>query len=243
MKARFSLLSAALLALIAAPAAVFVSAKGEGTPVPCRIGEQAPPIGFWTWPQNSHVKTYIRSGDFSPQQIPYLLSALRNWNDVSDATTSGVKFEYVGETAQTLDCVNCVTIIRGQVFDGKRRHLTELHAYSAGHNQLITYGVIVVDPRLTDLKSLTEAIAHELGHNLGLLDCYQCKKKSTLMGKFKEINVANNMAQPSACDIAQVKQAYAELKVRVRPSPKFGLSEDEGEEPVDDDTPVIVPKP
>ena len=62
------------------------------------------------------------------------------------------------------------------------------------------------------------------------------------MGKFKEINVANNMAQPTACDIAQVRQAYAELKLRVRPSP-LGLLEDEGEEPVDDDTPVIVPKP
>jgi hypothetical protein len=63
------------------------------------------------------------------------------------------------------------------------------------------------------------------------------------MGKFKEINVPNNMAQPTACDIAQVRQAYTELKVRVRPSPKMGLFEDEGEEPVDDDTPIIVPKP
>jgi len=233
----------ALLLILTAAATTKFSAKTERPLVPCRIGEQAPPIGFWTWPQNTRVKVYVRSADFSSQQIFHLLSALKNWNDVSDATTSGVTFEYIGETAQTLDCVNCVTITRGQVFDGKRRHLTELHAYSIKHNQLISYAVIVVDPRLTDLKALTEAVAHELGHNLGLLDCYECRQKSTVMGKFKDINVPNNMAQPTACDIAQVKQAYTELKVRVRPSPKMGLFEDEGEEPVDDDTPIIVPKP
>jgi len=243
MHTKLRLISAVLLILTAAPAINFGVTKTEQTVAPCRIGEQAAPIGFWTWPQGTRVKVYVRSADFSARQVPYLVSALKNWNDVSDATTSGVTFEYVGETGQTLDCVNCVTITRGQVFDGKRRHLTELHAYSVKHNQLITYAVIVVDERLTDSKSLTEAIAHELGHNLGLLDCYQCRKKSTLMGKFKDINVPNNLAQPTACDIAQVKQAYAELKVRVRSSPKMGLSEDEGEEPVDDDTPVIIPKP
>ena len=242
MNSRLVFLIAALLAL-ATPTTRFVSAKLERELTPCRIGEQAPPIGFWTWPQNTRVKVHIRAGDFSSEELPHLLAALKNWNDVSEATTSGVRFEYVGEAAQTLDCVGCLTVIRGAVFDGKRRHLTEVHVYSANHNQLITYAVIVVDPRLTDPKALTEAMAHELGHNLGLLDCYECKKKSTVMTKFREINVPNNMAQPTACDIAQVKQAYTELKVRVRPSPKFGLAEDEGEEPVDDDTPIIVPKP
>lgn len=241
MKSKFALLIVAVLA-VATPSVPFVRAKSD-PPTPCRIGQDAPSIGFWTWPQNTRVKVYVRTGDFSAHEVPYLLAALKNWNDVADATTSGVRFEYVGETSQTLNCAGCVTIIRGTVFDGKRLHLTELHAYSANHNQLISYAVIVVDPRLTDPKTLTEAMAHELGHNLGLLDCYNCRKKSTVMTKFREINVPNNMAQPTACDIAQVKQAYTELKVRVRPSPRFGLAEDEGEEPVDDDTPIIVPKP
>jgi hypothetical protein len=232
-----------LVILTTAPNTSISNAKDEHGIVPCSIGAQAAPIGFWTWPQNALVKVYIRAADFPPEQISHLLSAFKSWNDVSDVTTSGVKFEYVGDTAKTLNCPNCLTIIRGQVFEGKRRHVTELQAYSTNHNQLINYAVIVVDPRLTDLKALTEAAAHELGHNFGLLDCYDCQKKSTLMGKFKDINVPNNMAQPTACDIAQVKRAYAELKVRVRPSPKVGLSEDEGEEPVDDDTPIIVPKP
>jgi len=232
-----------LVVLATAPNKSLSQAKAEHGIVPCSIGTQAAPIGFWTWPQNTLVKVYIRSADFPAEQISHLLSAFKSWNDVSDMTTSGVKFEYAGATTEARNCTNCLTIIRGQVFDGKRRHVTELQAYSVNHNQLISYAVIVVDPRLTDLKALTEAAAHELGHNFGLLDCYDCQKKSTLMAKFKDINVPNNLAQPTACDIAQVKRAYAELKVRVRPSPKIGLSEDEGEEPVDDDTPIIVPKP
>ncbi len=61
------------------------------------------------------------------------------------------------------------------------------------------------------------------------------------MNQFKAMNVPNDMAVPTACDIAQVREAYKELKVRVRPSPPNRI--DEGEEPVDDDTPIIIPKP
>lgn len=210
---------------------------------PCRIGEDAPPIGFWTWPANARVKVYIREGDFTSQQIPNLLSALKNWNAVSAETGSGVKFEHQGTTLKSLTCENCVTILRGAVYDKRRQHVTELRAYSLHHNQIITYAEIVVDPALTNNKALTEALGHELGHNLGLLDCYYCKPKSTLMGKFKEVNSPNNLAQPTPCDIAQVRQAYAELRVRVRAAPTSGPSEDEGEEPEDDDTPIVVPKP
>jgi len=108
----------------------------------------------------------------------------------------------------------------------------------------MTYASIVVDPMLTNPKALTNAIAHELGHNLGLLDCFTCKQKSTVMNQFKVVNVSNDMEGPTACDIAQVRVAYKELALRVRPSPQPGpLLQDEGEEPIDDDTQIIVPKP
>ena len=210
--------------------------------VQCRVGTDAPQIGFWTWPRNAQVRVYIRSSDFKTKELPELVAPLDKWNEVSELTGSGVKFKYAGITSDLVNQENTITIIRGEVFDAKRRHVTELRAFSVRNNQLISYAVIVIDPKLTNLKALTEAVAHELGHNLGLLDCYNCKAKTTLMGKFERINVANNLSQPTPCDIAQVKQAYAELKVRIRPSPS-NLSEDEGEEPVDDDTPIVVPKP
>lgn len=209
--------------------------------LPCRVGRDAPQIGFWTWPSQTKVSVHI-SPDFKDKEIPHLTKALDKWSDVSELNGSGVVFKYAGRTTELVKRQNSITIIRGEVFDTKRRHVTELRAVSLNNNQLISYAVIVIDPKLTNLKALTEALGHELGHNLGLLDCYNCKAKSTLMSKFERINAANNLSQPTPCDIAQVKRAYAELRVRVRPSPR-NLTEDEGEEPEDDDTPIVVPKP
>jgi hypothetical protein len=210
---------------------------------PCRIGQQAPAIGFWTWAANAHVKVYIVSTDFKTPEIPYLLKALENWNSVSEVTGSGVKFEYAGNTKQQLSCENCLTVLRGPLFDKSQRHATELRAFSTRRDQIISYASITIDPMLTNPKALLDAVAHELGHNLGLLDCYTCKKKSTLMNQFKAMNVPNDMGVPTACDIAQVREAYQELKVRIRPSPPNRNLIDEGEEPEDDDTPIVIPKP
>jgi hypothetical protein len=207
---------------------------------PCLVGQQAAAIGFWTWAANASVKVYIVAADFKAEEIPYLLTALDNWNSVSETTGSRVKLEYRGSTTQELSCANCLTVKRGKVFDKSKRHATSLTAYSAGHDQIITYATIAIDPVLTNRQALLDAFAHELGHNFGLLDCFTCKKKSTLMNQFKVINEPNNMAAPTPCDIAQVSEAYKELKVRVRPSPTFI---DQGEEPEDDDTPVIIPNP
>lgn len=216
------------------------STQSATVAVPCRVGQQAPAIGFWTWAANAHVKVFIVSADFKTEEVPYLLTALKNWNSVSEATGSGVKFEYQGSATQQVSCANCLTVMRGSVFDKSKRHATALFAFSVGHDQIITYASIVIDPVLMNPQALLDALAHELGHNFGLLDCFTCKKKSTLMNQFRVVNEPNNMATPTPCDIAQVREAYKELKVRVRPSPTFL---DKGEDPSDDDTPIVIPKP
>src|SRR6185503_13129547 len=119
--------------------------------------------------------------------------------------------------------------------DKVKRHATELQTYSARRDQIMTWAHIVIDPVLTNPKALTNAMAHELGHNFGLFDCYSCKDKSTVMNQFKSVNVPNDMEGPTECDIAQVRAAYKELAVRVRPSPQILEVVDEGEEPEDDD--------
>ena len=232
-----------LLSLIAGLGVRDVHSQTAAVIAPCRIGQQAPAIGFWTWAANAHVRVYIVSTDFKPEEVPYVLTALQNWNGASELTGSGVKFEYKGDTKQQLSCENCLTVSRGAVFDKKNRHATELRAFSARRDQIINYASIIIDPGLTNPKAILDAVAHELGHNFGLLDCYTCKKKSTLMNQFEAMNVPNDMAMPTACDIAQVREAYNELKVRVRPSPPNRNLIDDGEEPVDDDTPIVIPKP
>jgi hypothetical protein len=232
-----------LLSLIAGIGVRKARSQTPEAPQPCRVGYQAPAIGFWTWAANTHVKVYVRSADFKPEEIPYLLASLETWNEVSELTGSRVKFDYQGSTPVELSCESCLTVMRGTVFDKSKRHATEIKAYSLHHDQIINYASIVVDPVLTNPRALRDAMAHELGHNLGLLDCFTCKSKSTLMNQFKVINVPNNVPAPTSCDIAQVRLAYQELKVRVRASPADRRLIDQGEEPVDDDTPIVVPKP
>lgn len=228
---------------VAAMSITSTNTKTANIPAPCQVGQQAPAIGFWTWAANTRVKVYIVLTDFKSEELPYILKVLENWNSASEVTGSGVKFEYQGSANEQFSCENCLTIMRGPVFDKTGRHVTELRAFSVRHDQIISYTAIVIDPKLTNLKALANAVAHELGHSLGLLDCYTCQKKSTLMNQFKAMNVPNDMAKPTSCDIAQVREAYKELKVRVRPSPPNRNLIDEGEEPEDDDTPIVIKKP
>jgi len=234
-----------LLSLLAVMGIKAVNAQSPNSLAPCRVGQRAPATGFWAWAPNARVQVYVRSADFAPEQLPYLMTALRNWNSASEETGSGVKFEYQGNTVRERICENCLTILRDGVFDKTKRHGTELRAYSAADDKIITSATILVDPILTNPRALLNALVHELGHNLGLLDCYTCQRKSTVMNQFEAVNISNEMEMPTSCDVAQVRQAYKELKSLVRASVRDRKStpEDEGEEPVEDDTPVITPAP
>ncbi|HYK21275.1 MAG TPA: hypothetical protein VEV42_11110 [Pyrinomonadaceae bacterium] len=207
----------------------------------CKVGIEAAPVGFWTWTPKSNINVYVLAGDFSDGERTYLLAPLATWNAVSEATGANVRFEYKGTTATPLHCENCLTIRRGQVFDKSNRHLTELQTYSAERNQIMTWAGIVIDPRLTAPNTLTNAVAHELGHTFGLLDCYSCKQGSTVMNQFKGVNVSNEMNGPTGCDVAQVKRVYDLVVAKLKRAPRVVV--DEGEEPVEDNTPVIAPKP
>ena len=209
---------------------------------PCKVGSQAAAFGFWTWAPKSEIKVYIVESDFKESELSSLLLPFTNWNAVSNMTGSQVRFRFQGFTAAPLYCQNCLNVMRGQVFEKTKRHATELRAYSARRDQIMTWAIIVIDPLLTNPKVLTNAIAHEIGHNFGLLDCYNCKSKSTVMVKLKTLDTPNDMVGPTDCDIAQVKAAYKQLATRVRPSP-LKQQIDEGEEPIDDDTPIVVSKP
>lgn len=216
--------------------------NGKSSSAPCTVGVRAAAFGFWTWPSESRVKVYILAADFKNEEISYLLAPLLNWDAVWKSTGSGVRLDYAGTTSAPLHCRNCLTIMRRTVFNNKTRHGSEFEAHSEQGTQLITYASILIDPLLTNPKALTNAMAHELGHGFGLLDCYRCKDGSTVMNKLKRMNTSNDMEGPTSCDIAQVRDAYKELRIRVGPAPlAMNTLVDEGEEPVEDDTPLVVP--
>jgi hypothetical protein len=233
-----------IIATVTAFAVVFIGvvAQAQSLTAPCKVGARAPAFGFWMWPINTRVKVYILAAYFKPEEIDYLLEPLRKWDAALEMSRSAIRLEYQGSTDQQQFCENCLTITRGPVFD-KRGHVTESRAYSARSNQIITYASVVIDPVITNPVTLADVVAHELDHNFGLFDCYTCTKGSTVMNQLKRVNVPNVMSGPSACDVAQVRASYAQLKLRVLPFPKTAqlALADEGEEPVDDDTPEVIP--
>ena len=210
----------------------------------CKAGVDAPPVGFFTWAPGSQIRVYVFDSDFDQSELPFLLAPLKSWNAVSVLTESHVNFEYKGTTDRLFYCENCLLIRRGRVFDQSRRHLTELKTYNLPENKIMTRASIVIDPRLTNHKALTNAVAHELGHSFGLLDCYSCKAGSTAMLQFKAVNVSNEMDGPSACDVIQVRAVFKAVATQLTKTPRAKpVNEDEGEEPVDDNTPVVIRKP
>ena len=229
-----------LLVLIVMPSVPALPQVVKTAVPPCSVGVRAAAFGFWTWAPKAHVKVYILQSDFKREEIPYLLTPLQAWDAVWESTGSGVRLHYEGTTRAPALCQNCLTIMRAPVFNQKTRHGSELQAHSAQGNQILTYALLLIDPTLTNPNALTNAVAHELGHSFGLLDCYGCKVGTTVMNKLNRLNDPNDMEGPTLCDVAQVRNAYNELRIRVGPSPVLtNIEVDDGEEPIEDDTPLV----
>ena len=231
-----------LLAIIALQLNGPRKTKAETRPLQCVAGRTAAPVGFWNWPSNSKVSVYLRQPDFSSDYAEAVRIAVENWNATAATNGSNVTFAFKGLTNEGRTGHGDMTIIRGEVFNKKERHLGLLEAHSLKNDQLIDYAVVLIDHRVRTPAVLTNVVTHEIGHTLGLLDCYHCEQMSTAMGLMKSANESNGIDGPTACDLVSVATAYRELAARVKPSPKpiiIKTTEDEGEEPEAEDTPIV----
>jgi hypothetical protein len=238
---RLKLLVAPFMLIVAASPLNYPKAlTSKIVPAPCVAGRTAARIGFWTWPANSHVNIYLREPDFSADYVSAVGVAVENWDAAAVENGSNVHFSFHGLTHETKTARGDLTIIRGDVYDKKIRHLALLEAHSLRGNQLIDYALVIVDLRVKNPEVLTNVMAHELGHSLGLLDCYECSRKSTAMGLLKTAS-DNGIEGPTACDKIAVMAAYRELALHVGPAPTPQLPIDDGEDPEADDTPIVKP--
>jgi hypothetical protein len=210
-------------------------------PTPCVAGHTAAATGFWTWPANSRVNVYLRAPDFSEDYVESVGVAVKNWDTAAEENGSNVHLIFRGLTHETMIGQGEMTIVRGDIYDKKIRHLALLQAHSLRSDQVIDYAVVVVDLRVKNPGVLTNVMAHEIGHSLGLLDCYGCSRKSTAMGLMKSGEEPNGIEGPTACDKVSVRAAYRELALHVKRAPNTQAAEDEGEEPEADDAPVVRP--
>jgi hypothetical protein len=180
----------------------------------CVVGRTAPPIGFWIWPANTQVNIYLREPDFSLDDLSAVRLAIANWDATATETGSNVRFNFRGLTRETRNAQGEITIVRQAVFNKKQRHRALLEAHSRQQDQFIDYALILIDPSVRSRGMLTNVIAHEIGHSLGLLDCHKCDNRSTAMGLLKAGDESNGIAGPTFCDRLEVAAAYRTSKRR-----------------------------
>lgn len=202
------------LLLHAAPGTSASKSGGEAAmPKQCRAGKTATEAFGWRWRPGARVRLYFLKDNFSREELAAFARAVGNWNTALGEIDSRVVFVDGGEREMVSEDDASVTILRG-VPKGKDR-LGQMKLYSMSNG--VMRATMIISPAVTDPDALTSLMAHELGHSLGLGDCYGCRRGTTTMAAFKDINEGNDVYSPSECDKYVVAQGYAEGGVGQQP--------------------------
>ena len=173
-------------------------------PKQCRPGKTSTEALGWRWKPNTHVRLYYLKNDFSEAEVKAFSRAVNNWNAALREMDSGIVLTTGGRTESVSEDNGSITVLRG-IPKGKER-LGEIKFYSMSNG--VERMLIIISPVVKDPDALTSLMAHEIGHSLGLADCYGCKRGTTMMAAFKDDNKGNDVFAPSACDKYVVAAGY-----------------------------------
>lgn len=187
---------------------------GQAVAEACTTNVNAPPVSAYYWPPDTEVKVYLVRDMFTPEQKKTIFSAMSTWTTSASLTGAGVQFTYVSEVDGMVDCVNCLTVTRREVYKYDRKHYAFFNPLKQNEEGLLISAWIDFDFATTNPRALEGFMAHELGHGMGLWDCKTCKKNRTIMNGFPGINRNNGRTGPSHCDLEVVRRVY-ELQRRV----------------------------
>lgn len=174
----------------------------------CTTNRNSPPASNWYWAPDSEVKVHFVTGMFTPEQQGTLLSAMAFWTQAAKHVGAGVKFIYAGETGGVINCENCLTVTRGDIYHQDKKHYAFFHPLQQRHDGQLLSAWIDLDFATTSNDALKGFMVHELGHGLGLWDCTTCRNKQTIMNGFPGINKNNGLLEASACDLEVVRKVY-----------------------------------
>jgi hypothetical protein len=178
--------------------------KAGTMPKQCRPGKTSAEALGWRWRAGTAVRIQYLADNFEAAELTALSRAVDNWNTALAETSSGVVFLVDEEDALARRTGGFILVRRG-VPRGKERvgELTFHSLFNGGVRLAIT-----ISPVVTDLEALTSLMTHELGHSLGLADCYECRRGTTAMAAFKSTNKGNDVFEPSECDRYVVAAGY-----------------------------------
>lgn len=203
----YSIFAVACLFLLHSSTTVMTAASasvGAGEmPKQCQPGKTAPEAMGWRWRRRTSVRINFVKGNFSLAETEALSRAVNNWNNALREMDTQVVFLIDGEGAPQDGA--SITVMRGMPRGKERVGEIRFHSLLNGRVRLM----LTINPVVRDLGALTSLMTHELGHSLGLADCYECRRGTTAMSAFKGNNQGNDVFEPSACDKYVVAAGYA----------------------------------
>jgi predicted Zn-dependent protease len=174
-------------------------------PKQCKPGKTSTEALGWRWKPDTRVRIYYLKNNFSAAETEAFSRAVNNWNKALREIDSRVVFTIEGERASVVEDNASVTVMRG-IPKGKDR-VGQLRFYTMSNG--VMRAAMILSPSVTDPNALTSLMIHELGHSLGLADCYECKRGTTAMSAFKGENKGNDVYEPSECDKYVVAAGFA----------------------------------
>lgn len=179
-------------------------------PKQCQPGKTSPEGLGWRLSANKPVRVYYLKDSFSGPESAALALGVNNWNRALQEIASPVTFINSGERDTVAREGLTITVMRG-VPKSKER-VGEIKFYTKPNGSVRMS--VIISAVVTDLNALTSLMTHELGHAMGLADCYGCKRGTTAMSAFKGKNKGNDVYEPSPCDKYVVAAGYAAAAAR-----------------------------
>lgn len=195
-----------------APGVTTAAGRPEGAPgsaptmpAQCKPGKTSTEALGWRLKPGKTVSVYYLKNHFNAGETEAFAEAINKWNQALKEMETDIVFVIRGERDSEDGNDTSVVIKRGTPRGQDRVGETRFHFMAGGVFRM----TVTISPAVTERKALQSLMTHEIGHTLGLADCYECKRGTTAMAAFKDDNTGTNVFEPSVCDKFVVAAGYA----------------------------------
>jgi len=172
-----------------------------------------------TFPQNASITLNIDPAWRNVNGVDMtscIVQAFTNWQNATNGI-SGLRFTTITyNSGATASGQNAIQVNAPTTLSGSTGAETAVNMNSGGTH--FANATISVDSRTTDCTALTQSMAHEIGHLMGLQDCDNCCAGTTVMapmrctsagcGSVDYNDTTLGRTGPGGCDVATMNTHY-----------------------------------